>query len=165
MGCWSKFSVCFCNPKGRACGCHRHPKMWVYIKVHVNMKFWFYNWTLVTKTLLRKVFSLFLRNDSKFPCHIGCAYLAHVHVSVLKEIPLLREKGFFLPKANYTMKNPLNSLRPFFKFAKFSFGAESQWSILKNLIQKMACSLRHQKLPMFFSFIRKNFFYRSFDEV
>ena len=55
------------------------------------------------------------------------------------------KRDFFLPKANYTMKNLLNSLRPFFKFAKFSFGAESQWSILKNFIRKMACSLTHLK--------------------
>ena len=118
------------------------------------------------------VFSPFLRNDSKFPCHIGCAYLApYVHVSVLKKIPLWREKGFFLPKANYTMKNLLNSLRPFFKFAKFSFGAESQWSILKNFIRKMSCSLTHLKkwdsflnqsqskiALVFFSFIYEYFF-------
>ena len=119
-----------------------------------------YNWTLVTKTFLRKVFSPFLRNDSNFPVILDVLtwHRMYVHVSVLKKIPLWRVKGFFLLKANYTMKNLLNSLRPFFKFAKFSFGAESQWSILKNLIQKMACSLRRQKLPMFFSFIRKNFF-------
>ena len=54
------------------------------------------------------------------------------------------KRDFFLPKANYTMKNLLNSLRPFFKFAKFSFGAESQWSILKNFIRKIT-NFRHSK--------------------
>ena len=110
-------------------------------------------------TIFEKWFEISL---SYWMCLLGtvCTCFRFEENSIVKG-----KRDFFLLKANYTMKNLLNSLRPFFKFAKFSFGAELQWSILKNLIQKMACSLRHQKLPMFFSFIRKNFFYRSFDEV
>lgn len=67
----------------------------------------------------------------------------------------------FLLKANYTMKKLLK--RPFFNFAKFSFGAEQQWPILKNLIRKMfqACKKTRQSkfadTYIFTSFIWEHF--------
>ena len=116
------------------------------------MKFYLYNWTLVTKTRLFTIFEKWFEISlSYWMCLLGtvCTCFRFEENSIVKG-----KASFFLPKANYTMKNLLNSLRPFFKFAKFLFGAESKWSILKNLIRKMACSLRHPK--KWYSFINQS---------